>query len=153
MTSVVRETTWLSDNADTLLAGRSWTPHELGLPWYFENPVFSAVVTMPEISVLDVRQIDSGEILVEARSNLDCEFDFLMAKLEYYTTAVEDSTFVNGLYISDADWNDHYVAASATITIGARVFLTFDPVRGEITSSDVRDLQVNPEPLANYNLI
>jgi hypothetical protein len=57
---------------------------------------------------------------------------FLYAKIEYSTKDFEDSIFVNGLYLSDADWNSHYVSVSATITLAATVFLTFDPVQGEV---------------------
>ena len=53
-----------------------------------------------------------------------------------------DNVWVNGLYLSDPDWNESYVAVSRVIPIQATVFLTFDPVQEEVTASEFRDLRI-----------
>jgi len=120
-------------------AGREWEPAELGFPQEFETPTISSVQDVQNIRVLDVRELYSGEFLIRAEADADCEFDVFVYKPDYYAMSEEEAP-----YIWDRGWNPYYFAASVSTWVHVEIEMTFDPDRAQVTSMQLLDMAGEP---------
>lgn len=119
---------------------REWEPDELGFPWQFESPTVVSVQDIQNIHVLDVRQLDSGEFLIQTEADAECEFWVFVFKADYYAMSDEEAP-----YICDRDWNRHYFRASASTWVHLEVEMTFDPDLATVTSMQLLYMGEEPE--------
>ncbi len=123
-----------------IIGHREWEPDELGFPWEFESPTVSSVQDVQNIHVLDVRELFSGEFLIRAEADADCEFDVFVYKPDYFAMSDEEAP-----YICDRDWNRHYFRASASTWVHIEVEMTFDPDLARVTSMQLLYMGKEPE--------
>jgi hypothetical protein len=123
---------WLSNNLDTVVSGHDIVEYEETLPRECETPSVGTVYTVEDVDIEDVRSLPSGEVLVELEVGANCEINMFIFKADYY--AMEEDEEIT---VWDEDWNEHYVAASKTMGVRIGLLMTFNPRRGEVTSTDV----------------
>lgn len=123
-----------------IVGHREWEPDELGFPSEFETSTVSSVQDVQNIHVLDVRELYSGEFLIRAEADADCEFDVFIFKADYYAMSDQEAP-----YICDTDWNRHYFRASASTWVHIEVEMTFDPNVERVTSMQLLYMGKEPE--------
>ena len=84
-------------------SGKEWEPPELGIPWEYESPTLAMIADVSGLTVLDIRQLNSSQVLVKVEADVIAEFGVFVYKPDWYTS--EDSR----LTVVEFDWNDHYV--------------------------------------------
>lgn len=111
------------------LSGREFRPEKLGLPSEYGSPTFDWVDGVEDLTVADVRELPSGELLIEAIACLVCDFDVFISKSDYWL--FDEDELPN---IRDHDWNEYTVRGGISKKLRFRFTLVFNPDSGELTS-------------------
>jgi hypothetical protein len=98
------------------------------------------VSSIEQISEIDVRQLPSGDLLISFRVGANCEFDVFIYKADYYSLPDDHLP-----YVWDNDWNEWYVAASASSDIEMQISLILDLTDRTIKSASIADIQPTTE--------
>ena len=80
-------------------------PTEIGLPSRAEDPTLSYVHiedTVDDIHVTQVRELSSGELLIEVDVDAEVQFDFFVFKSNWWGMNEEEEDF----WVVDPDWNE-----------------------------------------------
>lgn len=101
----------------------------------YESPTFSMVEEVHDVDILDEHVLSSTERIIELEASLYCEFDAFIFKSELWCMNEDEMP-----YVSDPDWNKHYAAVSFSQTIQARLYITLDMEKGEISSVEVVEI-------------
>lgn len=109
-------------------------PEEIGFPQIYENPTIAYVQEVSNVEVLDVRRLPSEELIIAIEADVFCEFDFFIFKADFYT--IEGTE--NCPFISDYDWNRHYVSASESKLVHILLNLTFNVKSRKATSIEIK---------------
>lgn len=116
------------------LGGDELDPEQLGFAPEFESPSIYGVEEIEEVDIEDSRRLSSGEFAISATVRAYCEFFGFIFKPNQYLGAVE------GIYISDPDWNRHMAAGTASRSVDIDMSLTFDPETETITSMNINSI-------------
>jgi hypothetical protein len=121
------------------LPHREISARALGRPSELENPTISMIGGPSDIIVLDQRELESGERLIEFSADIvDCLFDCYIEKGEFFYLRDEQ-----GLSIDEEDWNERYMTAQFYDTVRVTGYLTLS-AQGQITSSEIADVTGAP---------
>ena len=120
-------------------SGKEWEPPELGIPWEYESPTLAMVDDVSGLTVLDIRQLDSSQVLVKVEADVIAEFGVFVYKPDWYTS--EDSR----LTVVEFDWNDHYVWAEIPLSLHCSLDLVIDASNPE--QQEVRNVSVEFQPI------
>jgi rRNA-processing protein FCF1 len=105
----------------------------LGRPRELEDPTISMIGSPRNITVLDQRELESRERLIEFSADIvDCLFDCYVEKSEFFYLRNEE-----GLSLDEEDWNERYVTAQFYDTVRVSGYLTLAAEDGRITSSEI----------------
>src|SRR5574341_149436 len=132
--------TLIQDEIPAMVAGKEFDPEDVGFPCEFESPTISSIEEVYEIRDVDVRKLPSGELLISFKAEVEAEFDIFLFKAEYYGYSGDQAPF-----IWDNDWNDHYMAASASSRVELLVTCTIDATAGKVTSAQINDISPKEE--------
>ncbi len=105
---------------------------DVGLRQDCERVSLSGIEGINSIINVDVWKLGSTDLLVSFSVDVDAEFDCYVFKGDYY--AMGDDAQV---HVWDADWNEHYVAASESTRVALEGRLTFDTASKQVTSAAV----------------
>ena len=119
-------------------SGKEWEPPELGIPWEYESPTLDMIADVSGLTVLDIRQLNSSQVLVKVEANVIAEFGVFVYKPDWYTS--EDSR----LTVVEFDWNDHYVWAEIPLPLHCNLDLVIDASNPE--QQEVRNVSVEFQP-------
>ena len=50
-------------------SGKEWEPPELGIPWEYESPTLAMIADVSGLTVLDIRQLNSSQVLVKVEAS------------------------------------------------------------------------------------
>ena len=117
------------------IGGVELNPLDIDLPREFETPSISSIGEINDISVTDVRQLSTGELLISFLASVEANFDFFVFKPDYYALSDEQQQF-----IWDRDWNEHYMAGSVSLGVYLNLSLTFDTASKQVTSAQVVEI-------------
>lgn len=92
-----------------------WDAEALQFPLQYESPQLDAVSSVTITTFGEGRRLPSEDILVRVEATLDVEFDVFIFKGDYYI--LDDNP---DLSVWDHDWNNHYVAASTSVSMEGR---------------------------------
>ena len=120
-------------------SGKEWEPPELGIPWEYESPTLDMVEGVSGLTVLDIRQLDSSQVLVKVEADVNGSFGVFVYKPDWYISDDPKLTVV------DSDWNDHYVWAEITLSLHCNLDLVIDASNPE--QQVVRDVSVEFRPI------
>jgi predicted nucleic acid-binding protein len=110
---------------------------QLGFPSEYETSHLSMVNRIDSIESTNVRQLPTGELLVEFNLQAECEFDVFIAKSDFYALDDEESP-----YVWDNDWNEWYVAAEESSDVEMHINLIYDPNIKKVKTAEITD--INP---------
>ena len=122
----------IADQANDFIRFREVDPTDIGLPAEFENPGMAFLEDVQLTSVDSVRQIPSGELLVEVKISAICDFDFYVYKSDLHVLSDNDMPT-----IIDSNWTDRHVWASKSKPVDMGLTLTMDVEKQRITSVEV----------------
>ena len=120
-------------------SGKEWEPPELGIPWEYESPTLAMIADVSGLTVLDIRQLNSSQVLVKVEADVIAEFGVFVYKPDWYTS--EDSR----LTVVEFDWNDHYVWAEIPLSLHCNLDLVIDASTPE--QQEVRNVSVEFQPI------
>jgi len=122
------------------LPHREISARALGRPSELENPTISMIGSPSDIIVLDQRELESGERLIEFSADIvDCLFDCYIEKGEFFYLRDDQ-----GLSVNEGDWNERYMTAQFYDSVRVTAYLTLS-AQGSITSSEVADVTGAPK--------
>ena len=119
-------------------SGKEWEPPELGIPWEYESPTLDMIADVSGLTVLDIRQLNSSQVLVKVEANVIAEFGVFVYKPDWY--ASENSR----LTVVEFDWNDHYIWAEIPLSLHCNLDLVIDASNPE--QQEVRNVSVEFQP-------
>jgi hypothetical protein len=120
-------------------SNKEWEPAELGIPWEYEFPTLTMVDDVSGLTVLDIRQLDSSQVLVKVEANVIGEFGVFVYKPNRHTS--DDRGFI----LVEFDWNDHYVRAEIILPLHCKLDLVIDASNPE--QQEVRNVSVEFQPI------
>ena len=120
-------------------SGKEWEPAELGIPWEYESPTLAMIADVSGLTVIDIGQLNSSQVLVKVEAEVIAEFDVFVYKPDWYTS--EDSR----LTVVEFDWNDHYVWAEIPLPLHCNLDLVIDVSNPE--QQEVRNVSVEFQPI------
>lgn len=126
---------FVQEGLQPLVAYKEFQPDEIGFPPTFETSHLSMVNDIEGVTDVDVRQLPSGELLISFRVTANCEFDVFIYKSDYYSMSETHQP-----YVWNSDWNEWYVAASASTDVEMLVDLIFDRAAGAVKSASIADI-------------
>ena len=122
------------------LPHREISARALGRPSELENPTISMIGSPNDIIVLDHRELENGERLIEFSADIvDCLFDCYIEKGEFFYLRDEQR-----LIVDEADWNERYMTAQFYDAVRVTGYLTLS-AQGQITSSEIADVTGTPK--------
>ncbi len=119
-------------------SGEEWEPRELGIPYQCESPTLDMVEDVSSLTVLDIRQLDSNQVLVKVEADAVAQFDVFVYKPDVYTMDHDRLTVV------DSDWNDHYVLGALPVSLHCNIDLVIDTTNPE--QQEIRSVSVALQP-------
>ena len=119
-------------------SGKEWEPPELGIPWEYESPTLAMIADVSGLTVIDIGQLNSSQVLVKVKADVIAEFDVFVYKPDWYTS--EDSR----LTVVEFDWNDHYVWAEIPLPLHCNLDLVIDALNPG--QQEVRNVSVEFQP-------
>ena len=122
-------------------SGKEWEPPELGIPWEYESPTLAMIADVSGLTVLDIRQLNSSQVLVKVEADVIAEFGAFVYKPDWYTS--EDSR----LTVVEFDWNDHYVWAEIPLSLHCNLDLVIDA-----STPEQQEVKKFGMCLSNFNL-
>ena len=120
-------------------SGKEWEPPELGIPWEYESPTLTMVDDVSGLIVLDIRQLNSSQVLVKVEADVIAEFGVFVYKPDRHTS--DDRGFI----LVEFDWNDHYVRAEIFLPLHCNLDLVIDASNPE--QQEVRNVSVEFQPI------
>ena len=118
---------------------KEWEPPELGIPWEYESPTLDMIADVSGLTVLDIRQLNSSQVLVKVEANVIAEFVVLVYKPDWHTS--DD----RGLIVVEFDRNDHYVQAGIPLSLHCNLDLVIDASNPE--QQKVRNVSAELRPI------
>ena len=115
-------------------SGKKWDHQELGIPWEYESPTLDVIESISGLTVVDIRQLPSSQILVKIEAKIHGEFEVFVYKSDWYI--LDDPR----LTLIEPDWNDHYVWAEITLSLHCNLDLVIDTSNPE--QQKVQDVSV-----------
>ena len=120
-------------------SGKEWEQPELGIPWEYESPTLDMIADVSGLTVLDVRQLNSSEVLVKVEANVIAEFVVLVYKPDWHTS--DD----RGIIVVEFDRNDHYVRAGFPLSLHCNLDLVIDTSNPE--QQEARHVSAQFQPI------
>ncbi len=111
----------------------------MGIPWEYESPTLDMIADVSGLTVLDIRQLNSSQVLVKAEANVIAEFVVLVYKPDWHTS--DD----RGLIVVEFDGNDHYVRAWIPLSLHCNLDLVIDASNPE--QQEVRNVSAEFQPI------
>jgi hypothetical protein len=106
----------------------------------FESASIAGVYEPSEVELTAARVLPSGELVIDADVTADCDLDLYVYKADYWASA--DYYGEHGIEVSDHDWNDHVLLASALTQLRFSVTLTASPDLNMRTALDVIEFEM-----------
>ena len=120
-------------------SGKEWEPPELGIPWEYESPTLAMIADVSGLTVLDIRQLNSSQVLVKVEADVIAEFGVFVYKPDWYTS--DDRRLI----VAEFDWNEHYVRAEIPLSLHCNLDLVIDASNPE--QQEVRSVSVEFQPI------
>ena len=105
--------------------GIDWDPIDLGVPPECETVSLDMVHDVSNLELVDVRKLDTDQVMIKAVAQISGEFQDFMYVYDYY--AVDDSR----LYLVDSNWSDHYVVAGINLSLRCELNFIVDDSASE----------------------
>ena len=119
--------------------GYEWDPSVLGIPLEYESPTLDMVEDVTDLTVVDLRELPTNQILLKIEATIDADFGVFVYKPDWYVS--DDPR----LHLDEFDWNDHYVRAGITVPLHCELDLVIDVSDQE--HHEVRDMSVELTPI------
>lgn len=99
-----------------------------------DNPTVSSFDDDYTINSISARKLNSREFLVDVTIQLETEIDYFIDKSDYLMN--DELKF----HVIDAEWNDHVVAVSDTVTLGLEISLI---INSKIECTSIEIVKIN----------
>lgn len=126
---------YLAKNHDTVFSGIQELPLDVRFNGiHLEEPIGLNSLGRPsKIKILDVLELGPEAIYVEFYAVYEAEIFGYVSKFDAYNLEDESK-----LYITDANWNDHYAEVGAEVDLDVEMVVTFNPTEGVFLSFEVQ---------------
>ena len=111
----------------------------MGIPWEYESPTLAMIADVSGLTVLDIRQLNSSQVLVKVEADVIAEFWVFVYKPDWYTS--DDRRLI----VAEFDWNEHYVRAEIPLSLHCNLDLVIDASNPE--QQEVRSVSVEFQPI------
>ena len=100
-------------------------------PIRLDEPTVSYVEDPDTVDVVDVYELDSGRVFIDAKARSEIRFQFFVDKREYYFL---DETPIE---IEDSDWNESVMLAAVSLSVPMVLAIVYNPIRQEVEEFEI----------------